>query len=142
MKNSFTTYRIFSIFITVLVVASISLPSTLLAAHCGMDKQQAPKTETTGEHCPLMEAHSTHSSHEHLNEDCDLKLSCACELDQQQIKAEAVTTSTNTVKVFVASVTQFIDLAPTDTPSYFANIEFRLHAEFLPLFLLNGVFLN
>jgi hypothetical protein len=141
MKNRSRIYRLFSLFMAVLVVMNIALPSALLAAHCDMDKQ-LPISEIGGEHCPQLEAHSNHASHDQQNRDCDWTLSCACELDQQQIKAEAIPTISKTAKTFVVSVVQYIDIKPTDTPSFFVDTGLYLHTETLPLFLLNSVFLN
>lgn len=143
MKSTKKTYRLFSMFMAILVAVSISLPSELLAAHCDMGTQQSSKSELIAEHCPHWKASSSHANHRHQNEDdCNWTLRCACELDQQQITAEAIPTITKTAKVFVVSVTRFIDLIPTDTPTFFTDIEFSSHSEFPPIFLLNSVFLN
>lgn len=142
MKKRSNAYRIFSLLMAVLVAVSISLPSALLAAHCEMNDQQSPKSEMIGEHCPHMKVDSSQQKHAHQNDDCNWTLSCACDIDQQRIIAEAVPTITKTAKAFVVSVTRFIDLVPTDTPIFFTNFKFSSHAEFPPLFLLNSVFLN
>lgn len=143
MNTSKKTYRLFSMFMVILVAVSITLPSELLAVHCDMGAQQSSKSEMIDEYCPHMEVHSSNDRHDHQNEnDSNWTLSCACDLDQKQITAEVIPTITKTAKLFVVSVTRFIDFVPIDTPTFFSDTEFSPHTEFVPLFLLNSVFLN
>lgn len=139
MKPAQKTYHLFTMLMAILVVLSISLPSELLATHCDMDKQQqAPKSEIADKYCQLEAQQSTSQQ----NNKCNWTLSCACELNRQAITAEATPTITKTSKSFVVSVSRFIDLAPTDTPTLFTDTEFSPDAELPPIFLLNSVFLN
>lgn len=132
MDRHSTTYRTFAILTTILLVISITLPSVLMAAHCDMNIPNSSKNEVAGEHCPLMEVDSTH----------DKTFSCECDMDQLQTQTEAVPSITKTTKAFVVSVTQYIDIETTKTPTFFTDAALDRHTETPPLFLLNSVFLN
>lgn len=143
MKLTKKTSRLVPIFMAILVAVSISLPSGLLAAHCDMDESLA--AEMSADHCPMTASHQHEDSHDHqnnLDEECDWVLSCACDLDRQQIKAEAIPSITKTAKVFVVSVSQFVNIEPTKTPTFFTDAVLDQHTEIPPIFLLNSVFLN
>lgn len=142
MDRHSTTYRLFVILTTILLVISVTLPSVLMATHCDMNMSDSPKNGIAGEHCPLMEIESTHDEHDNKTSNVDSSFSCDCDMDQLQTQTEAIPSINKAAKDFVVSVTQFIDIEPTTTPTFFTDAVLDQHTETPPIFLLNSVFLN
>ncbi|MFH5885183.1 hypothetical protein ACG2F4_12795 [Halalkalibaculum sp. DA3122] len=144
MRRHPRTYRAIAILAGFLLLAAVSLPTGVSAAHCDLSQ---PVSSTTHNHDPEPKSHASDHGHQagdtDSDTDCDVGLNCSCCTDQHTVNTRSPNPFSR-IKADLSTVaTGILDQAtPVTATVQHANLEHQAGDASPPIFLKNSTFLN